>query len=113
MTAAFRWQDADQTRLLFTVTGLWTWGDLHRQLKRAALWLDTHERPVTAVIDLRGGWRLPAGVVGHVRSLPNSFQHPRASGTLIVLGVPNDAQRSLGAVGDQITVGGMIIRFSE
>jgi len=110
-TVDFNWYDPDKTVLRFTVSGRWTWGDLHRQLKRATLWLDAHDRPVTALIDLRGGERLPAGIVGHVRSLPNSFAHPRASGRLILIGVPHDARAVLQAADDRLTVGDVTLCF--
>lgn len=111
MPVDFRWND-DRTALHFTCTGAWNWGELHRTLKRATLWLDTHDRSVTAIIDLRGGDRLPAGIVGHVRSLPNSFAHPRTSRRMILLGVPEDAQQILQAQDGRITAGDFTIAFA-
>lgn len=111
-TVDFHWYDPDKTVLRFTVSGRWTWGDLHRQLKRATLWLDTHDRSVSAVIDLRGGERLPAGIVGHVRSLPNSYVHPRADRRMILLGVPDDVRAILRADGDRLMVGEFTLCFA-
>lgn len=111
MPVDFRWND-DRTALYFTCTGAWNWGEVHRTLKRATLWLDTHDRPVTAILDLRAGERLPAGIVGHVRSLPNSFAHPRASRRMILLGVPDEAQRILQAQDGRITAGDFTIAFA-
>lgn len=111
MPVDFRWND-DKTALHFTCTGAWNWGELHRTLKRATLWLDTHDRPAAAIIDLRAGTRLPAGIVGHVRSLPNSYAHPRADRRMILLGVPDDARSVLQADGDRLMVGDFTLYFA-
>jgi hypothetical protein len=47
-----------------------------------------------------------------VRSLPNSFAHPRASRRMILLGVPDEAQRILQAQDGRITAGDFTIAFA-
>lgn len=99
MVVDFKWGNVEKTTLHFTVGRGWNWNDLHKNLARSSLWLDQVEHRVDLLIDLRGQ-PLPAGAVGHLRSLGKA-QHRNASGRVIIIGIPEATRHAITRAADQ------------
>lgn len=112
MVVDFNWGNVEKTTLHFTVGENWNWNDLHKNLARSTLWLDQVEHRVDLLVDLRGH-RLPAGAIGHLRSL-GKMQHRNASGRVIIIGVPEATLQAITRADDKTyRVDDRIIVFVE
>lgn len=97
MPVDFQWDDADQRVMHYRVEGKWDWNQFHKTLRRSTLRFDEVEHEVGAIIDLRrSGQPMPAGAVGHLRSLLTSLAHVRFSGRAVVIGVDTPLLNALG-----------------
>lgn len=96
MPVDFDWLNEEKTVMVYTIAGNWNWNDLHKNLRRSTLWWDDVEYPVEVIIDLSGSPKLPAGAVGHLRSI-GVFQHANSPGRAVLVGVPLEVQTALGA----------------
>lgn len=96
MAFDFQWDDPAQTIMRYTADGAWDWNIFHKTLRRSTLRFDEVAHPVSALIDLRGSTKLPAGAVGHLRSLLTSLAHTRFSGRAAVVGVDAATLAALG-----------------
>lgn len=113
MAVDFRWDDEAQTVLRYVALESWNWNDLYRQMRRSLLWLDRSEQPVAdRIIDFRAGGSLPAGAVAHLRSLGKAT-HPRTPARIILLGVDEAVQHTLGAVNGVYETHDQQIRFAQ
>lgn len=95
MPIDFRWQDDARTILRVTPTPPWDWNLFHRTLRRAALRLDEVTGPVDLLLDFTTSKPLPAGVVGHLRSV--ALEHPNSSHRTVIIGIDDTTQRAIGA----------------
>lgn len=111
MSFDFRWDNPEQTVLRYVADGDWNWNDLHKHLRRSTLWLDTLDHPVETIIDLRSGSRMPGGAVGQLRSLGKQL-HRNSRARTIIMGVPAELQRQLGAVEGVYRTPEQLIRFA-
>ena len=93
----FRWDNDEKTVMRYVAEGLWNWNEFHKNMRRSTLWFDQVSHPVDVIVDLRGGDRLPAGAIGHLRSL-GTKTHANSTGRAVILGVDGETQRKLGAV---------------
>jgi hypothetical protein len=94
-----RHAQADRSITWFTTAGAWTWAELYRFANVWRINLGASAVPAAvAVLDLRGA-RMPAGSVGHVRSLGGAsslFAHQKVRG-LVLLGIDAATQEAVGA----------------
>lgn len=112
MSFEFRWDNPEQTVLRYVAEGAWNWNDLHKHLRRSTLWLDTLDHAVETIFDFRAGDRLPAGAVGHLRSLGKQI-HRNSHARTIVMGVDPAIQQQLGARDGVFQTSDQLIRFVD
>jgi len=112
MPIHFDWDNDDQTVLRFVATAPWNWNDFHKNMRRATFWLDTVDHPVEIIIDLRQSDALPAGALGHIRSLGNR-SHPNLRSRLVIIGLDESVAGPLGGTDGVYQVGERLIRFVE
>lgn len=93
----FRWDNDDKTVMRYVAEGSWNWNEFHKNMRRSTLLFDQVSHPVDVIVDLRGGDKLPAGAIGHLRSI-GTKTHANSSGRAVILGVDAETQRKLGAV---------------
>jgi hypothetical protein len=92
----FQWDNDEKTVIRYRAAGRWNWNDFYKNVSRSLLWLDEVSHPVDVIIDLRGGDKLPAGAVGHLRSI-GAKAHTNSTGRAVILGVDDETQKRLGA----------------
>lgn len=97
MPFEFVWGDESKTVVHYVAAGRWNWNDYHKIVRISTFSFGSLDHKIEAVVDLRGGEGMPAGAVGHVRMMGKP-SHPNRTPRAIVLGVPPDVQRALGAV---------------
>ena len=112
MPVDFQWDNDEKTIIRYTASGVWNWNEFHKHLRRSLLWFDQVSHPIEMIIDLRGGNKLPAGAVGHLRSI-GAKAHPNSTGRAIVLGVDGETQHRLGAVDGVYQDSQRLLRFVE
>lgn len=112
MAVEFDWDNEAQTILRFTAVTPWNWNDFHKTMRRATFWLDSVNHPVEMMLDFRQTTKLPAGALGHIRSLGTAI-HPNSSNRLVIIGLDESVAGSLG--GDDRTYQDAIrlIRFVD
>jgi|SRR5690606_450614 len=108
----FRWDNDDKTIMRYVASGAWNWNEFHKNMRRSTLWFDQVSHPVDVIVDLRGGNKLPAGAIGHLRSLGTKI-HANSTGRAVILGVDAETQRKLGAVDGVYDDGERQLRFVE
>lgn len=108
----FRWDNDDKTIMRYVASGAWNWNEFHKNMRRSTLWFDQVSHPVDVIVDLRGGNKLPAGAIGHLRSLGTKI-HANSTGRAVILGVDAETQRKLGAVDGVYDDGEHQLRFVE
>lgn len=111
MPVDFEWDDPGKTILRFRATERWDWNEFHKHLRRCTLRIDESDHPVDLIFDLRGTERMPAGSVGHLRSLGKSIhaQHPPRA---VVIGVDDDLQAQLGVSAGALRGVDRLLRFA-
>jgi hypothetical protein len=97
MPFEFVWEDEAKTVVRYVAEGRWNWNDYHKIVRISTFSFESLDHKVEAVVDLRGGDGMPAGAVGHVRMMGKP-SHRNRTARAIVLGVPPEVQRALGAV---------------
>ncbi len=95
MGVDFQWDDEGQSVMRILAEGTWNWNDFHKNMRRATFWFDAVKHPVDMVIDLRGSTKLPAGALGHIRSLGKRI-HPNGRDRVIMIGVDASIAEPLG-----------------
>ncbi len=95
MPIQFAWDGDSQTVLRFLVTDPWNWNAFHKTMRLATFQLDGVDHPVEMVVDLRQSKKLPAGALGHVRSLGKAT-HPNARNRLLFIGLDESIAGPLG-----------------
>jgi hypothetical protein len=106
----FSWDNADKTVIRYRAEGAWTWNDFHKHVRRSTFALDALERPVETIFDLGASARLPAGAIGHLRSIGKQ-DHAKRRPRAVVIGVPESLQAQLGARGGVYESDGQLIHF--
>ena len=112
MPVEFDWGDEAQTWLRFTPTTPWNWTDFHRAMRRATFWLDSVDHPVEILIDLRQSARLPAGALGHIRSLGVAI-HPNSRNRAVIIGLDESVAGPLGGADRTYRDATRLLRFVE
>lgn len=113
MGVEFRWDDDAKTLLRYVALGAWNWTDFHRAVRVATFALYNAGETVDVVFDLRGGHRLPAGAVGHLRTVGKKV-HPRLSGRAAIIGLDAETRRQLAPDGSPLlALGDQRIYFAE
>ena len=112
MPIQFDWDNADQTIIRFIATDPWNWNDFHKTMRIASFRLDMVDHPVEMVIDLRQSSKLPAGAVGHIRSLGN-LAHPNARKRLLIIGLDADVAGTLGGADGIFQHKDRLLRFVD
>ncbi len=110
MPVEFRWDNEEQTVIRFVATGLWNWNDFHKAMRRATFWLDSVSHSVETIIDLRAGVKLPAGALGHVRSLGKRI-HPNGTDRAVLIGLEGSVAKPLGGAEGVYRDGVRLLRF--
>lgn len=95
MPVEFAWDNDAQTVLRVTATPLWNWNDFHKALRRATFWLDAVDHTVEIIVDLRHSGKLPAGALGHIRSLGTAI-HPNTEDRMVIIGLDETVAGPLG-----------------
>lgn len=93
----FVWEDPDRTVIRYRALGVWNWNDFHKVIRISTFQLDRLDHDVDTLFDLTASSRLPAGAVGHLRTLGKA-DHPRRRPRAIVIGADETLQRQVGAV---------------
>jgi hypothetical protein len=112
MPITFDWDNEAQTVLRVVATSSWNWNDFHKTLRRATFWLDSVQHPVEILVDLRATTRLPAGALGHIRSLGISI-HPNHPNRMVILGLDSEVAVPLGGKEGTYSDGTRLLRFVD
>jgi len=112
MPFGFQWENPERTVIRYSAQGRWDWNEFHKNIRRSTLWFDEVSHPVDAIIDLRGGARMPAGAVAHLRSVGKPH-HANSTGRVLILGVDPEIQKHLGAVDGVYRDGAREIYFCD
>ena len=68
------WDNAEKTIMRFVYEGKWTWEAFYETIERANQMMDTVERPVVSIIDMRKSSFLPYGAAIHIRNVIRKSQ---------------------------------------
>lgn len=112
MAIDFQWDNDAQTVIRMTVAGAWNWNDFHKNLRRMTFWMDSVQHGVELVIDLRGSHKLPAGALGHIRSLGKKI-HPNGRDRVILIGLDASIAQPLGGETGSYRDGDRLICFVQ
>ena len=97
MPVDFVWEDDDKTVIRYRALGQWNWNDFHKTVRISTFQLERLDHAIETLFDLTGSSRLPAGAVGHLRTLGKA-DHERRRPRAIVIGADAALQRQVGAV---------------
>jgi len=88
------WDNPDQTTLLWTVEGRWTWDESREAIAKAEAMMDSvaHER-VDSIVDMSRGHLIPENAVSHFSRTLNAA-HPK-TGLIVMSGMPPIVQALL------------------
>jgi hypothetical protein len=112
MSVDFRWDNDEQTVIRFVAEGVWNWNDFHKNVRRATFWFDSVKHPVETIIDLRGTTKLPAGAMGHIRSLGKRI-HPHGRDRVVIIGLDKSIADPLGGADRTYHDSERLIRFVD
>jgi hypothetical protein len=107
-----KWDRPDKTVIRYSGDGVWNWADFHRVMQVSHVNFDQvpGEQPIEAILDLSRTTKLPAGAVGHLRSLA-SRTHPRRTTRFIIIGVDAATQAAMGVQGGEYRLGATLLLF--
>lgn len=103
MGVEFKWDNDARTRLRYVVAGAWNWTEFHRAVRVSIFALYNAGEAVDVILDLRGGDRLPAGAVGHLRTVGKKT-HAKLTGRAVVIGLDEATIRQLIPGGGRVLV---------
>lgn len=112
MPITIAWDNDDKAVLRLTATGRWNWNDFHKNMRVATFWLDTVDHPVEIVVDLSQSDKLPAGALGHIRSLGTQI-HPNGRARLLIIGLDESVTGPLGGKHNTYQDSTRLIRFVD
>jgi hypothetical protein len=95
MPITIAWDNDEKTVLRLTAADRWNWNDFHKSMRVATFWLDTVDHAVEMIVDLSQSERLPAGALGHIRSLGTQI-HPNGRARLLIIGLDESVTGPLG-----------------
>lgn len=110
MPVDFVWDDDARTVLRYRASGVWNWNDFHKTVKISTFQFDRLNADIDTIFDLRGSARMPAGAVGHLRTLGKP-DHARRRPRAIVIGADDAVQAQLGAVDGVYRADGQQLHF--
>lgn len=110
MPVEFAWDNDEKTVVRVVTVMPWNWNDFHKAMRRASFLLDTVHHDVDLLIDLRQSVKLPAGALGHIRSLGAAI-HPNNPDRAVIIGLDKSIAGPLG--GDTYSDGTRLLRFVE
>lgn len=88
------WDDPDQTTLLWTIDGGWTWKESHDAIARAEAMMDASpHRQVDSIVDMSRGHLIPQNAVSQFSRTLNK-SHPK-TGYIVMSGMPPFVQALL------------------
>jgi hypothetical protein len=112
MPIEIHWQADDQMVLRIMATDPWNWKDFHKHMRVATFWLDKVDHGVDLLLDLRQSHKLPAGALGHIRSLGKAI-HPNGRDRLVVVALDESIAGPLGGKDGLYSDGTRLIRFVD
>lgn len=112
MPVEFAWDNDEKTIVRVVAVMPWNWNDFHKAMRRASFLLDTVHHDVDLLIDLRQSSRLPAGALGHIRSLGAAI-HPNHPDRAVILGLDASIAGPLGGDDRAYSDGTRLLRFVE
>lgn len=112
MPVDFKWDNDEKTILRVVAVMPWNWNDFHKAMRRASFLLDTVKHDVDLLIDLRQSIKLPAGALGHIRSLGVAI-HPNNPDRAVILGLDETIAGPLGGDDRTYSDGTRLLRFVE
>lgn len=110
MPITFDWDDGQQRVLRLVAADPWNWNDFHKTMRRATFLLDRVDHSVEIIVDLRQSVRLPAGALGHIRSLGVPL-HPNMRNRLLIIGLDESIAGPLGGADGLYQDRKRLIRF--
>ena len=110
MPIKLAWDDDAKTVIRYRAEGIWNWNELHKNAKLATFALGNVPHPVETIFDLSRSIRLPAGAIGHLRSL-GKRDHPNRQPRIIIIGVDASVQQQLGAQDGVYRAADQLVRF--
>src|SRR5262245_59618058 len=83
MPYTVQWDDANQTAILCSLIGRWTWQEVKEALEEIFALLDTVDYDVHLIFYTRNQSYVPTGALSHVRQLVNLY-HPNEGLKILV-----------------------------
>ena len=105
-----RWDNDDKTVIRLVATDSWNWNDFHKRLRQAATWFYAVLHPVELVLDLTGTTKMPAGALGHLRSLGKRIA-PQGRDRLLIIGLESGLAQTLGGADGRYSPDDRLLRF--
>lgn len=91
------WDNPDQTTLLWTIDGGWTWNESREAIAKAEAMMDSVAHPqVDSIVDMSRGHLIPDNAVSQFSRTLNK-SHPK-TGLIVMSGMPPLAQALLQVV---------------
>ena len=112
MPVKFEWENDEKTIMRVVVSGVWNWNEFHKMMRIMSFALDRVSHPVETIIDLRAGAKLPAGALGHIRSLGKRI-HPNGTDRAVIIGLDEAVAKSLGGADGIYQDGERLLRFVD
>ena len=84
MPITVKWDNPQHTIIQFDFDGEWTWDELEAATDQATGLLDSADRMVDFVMDLRGAKQVPGDLMSHAERIAGGH-HPRR-GAMVVVG---------------------------
>jgi hypothetical protein len=112
MPIELRWDNDDKTVIRLVATDSWNWNDFYKTMRQAATWFYAVLHPVELVIDLRGTTKMPAGALGHIRSLGKRIAPPGHDRVLLI-GLESGLVQTLGGADGRYSADDRLIRFVQ
>ncbi len=112
MSIDFQWDNDEKTVIRFVAEDSWNWNDFHKNMRRATFWFDSVPHTVEMVIDLRATTKMPAGALGHIRSLGKRI-HPHGRDRVILIGLDSTLAQTLGGADGIYGDSQRMIRFVQ
>ena len=112
MPIKIAWDNDEKTVLRVNAVDRWNWNDFHKNMRVATFWLDTVDHVVEVIVDFRQSAKLPAGALGHIRSLGGQI-HPNSRNRIIIIGLEESVSKLLGGDDGIYQTGSRLIRFVE
>jgi len=112
MGFSYRWDDDAHTVMRYSAEGDWNWNDYHKAVRMSMFEFTRLGQGVISLVDLRGGSKIPAGAVGHIRSMAKKVS-PAQAGRAIIIGLDSDIEQKVGAVNREFRHDEQLIRFVD